>query len=74
MSSQYTDSGGNTDYSVQEMRWGLIPSFVPNHVELASKSSHNFATANARSDTLAQRPAYRSSIQHGWRCVIVCQG
>lgn len=58
---------------VQVMRWGLIPSFVPNALEQA-KSSSKFATANARVENILERPSYMDCIKQQRRCVVIAQG
>ncbi|VDL59895.1 unnamed protein product [Hymenolepis diminuta] len=58
--------------TVQVMRWGLIPSFVPNALEQAS--SYKFATSNARAENILERPSYMDCIKHRRRCVAIAQG
>lgn len=58
--------------TVQVMRWGLIPSFVPNALEQAS--SYKFATSNARAENILERPSYMDCIKHRRRCVVIAQG
>lgn len=49
------------------MRWGLVPAW--------SKSPQTrYATFNARSETLADKPAYRGAWQQGRRCLIPVAG
>ncbi|MEG4572558.1 SOS response-associated peptidase [Microcoleus sp. N3A4] len=50
----------------QFMRWGLIPSWAKD----MKIGSH---TINARSETVAEKPAFRSAIKHR-RCLIVADG
>ena len=50
----------------QFMRWGLIPSWAKD-MKIASKM------INARSETVAEKPAFRSAIKHR-RCLIVADG
>ena len=50
----------------QFMRWGLIPSWAKN----MKIGSH---TINARSETVAEKPAFRSAIKHR-RCLIIADG
>ncbi|MCC3408076.1 MAG: SOS response-associated peptidase [Microcoleus sp. PH2017_10_PVI_O_A] len=50
----------------QFMRWGLIPSWAKD-MKIGSK------TINARSETVAEKPAFRSAIKHR-RCLIVADG
>ena len=50
----------------QFMRWGLIPSWAKD-IKIGSK------TINARSETVAEKPAFRSAIKHR-RCLIVADG
>ncbi|MCY7383900.1 MAG: SOS response-associated peptidase [Microcoleus sp. CAN_BIN18] len=50
----------------QFMRWGLIPSWAKD-LKIGSKM------INARSETVAEKPAFRSAIKHR-RCLIVADG
>ena len=50
----------------QFMRWGLIPSWAKD-MKIGSK------TINARSETVAEKPAFRSAIKHR-RCLIIADG
>jgi putative SOS response-associated peptidase YedK len=50
----------------QFMRWGLIPSWAKD-IKIGSKM------INARSETVAEKPAFRSAIKHR-RCLIVADG
>ncbi len=50
----------------QFMRWGLIPSWAKD-MKIGSKM------INARSETVAEKPAFRSAIKHR-RCLIVADG
>ncbi len=50
----------------QFMRWGLIPSWAKD----MKIGSHNI---NARSETVAEKPAFRSAIKHR-RCLIIADG
>jgi putative SOS response-associated peptidase YedK len=50
----------------QFMRWGLIPSWAKD-LKIASH------TINARSETVAEKPAFRSAIKHR-RCLIIADG
>jgi putative SOS response-associated peptidase YedK len=50
----------------QFMRWGLIPSWAKD----MKIGSH---TINARSETVAEKPAFRSAIKHR-RCLIIADG
>ncbi|WP_373535901.1 SOS response-associated peptidase [Microcoleus sp.] len=51
---------------LQFMRWGLIPSWAKD-MKIGSKM------INARSETVAEKPAFRSAIKHR-RCLIVADG
>ncbi|MQF68923.1 SOS response-associated peptidase [SAR202 cluster bacterium AD-804-J14_MRT_500m] len=50
----------------QSMRWGLIPFW-------AKEEKSGYRMINARSETLGQRPAFRSSIR-SQRCLILADG
>ncbi len=50
----------------QFMRWGLIPSWAKD-MKIGSKM------INARSETVAEKPAFRSAIKHR-RCLIIADG
>ncbi|NJK74406.1 MAG: SOS response-associated peptidase [Microcoleus sp. SU_5_6] len=50
----------------QFMRWGLIPSW-------AKDAKIGNRTINARSETVAEKPAFRSAIKHR-RCLIIADG
>jgi putative SOS response-associated peptidase YedK len=49
------------------MRWGLIPSW-------SKEQKLKYATFNARSDSLVNKPAFRSAWKHGQRCLIPATG
>lgn len=49
----------------RQMRWGLVPRFA--------KEIGKYATFNARSETLATSPAFRTSFRDR-RCLIPCEG
>jgi putative SOS response-associated peptidase YedK len=53
-------------YLMEEMRWGLVPSWSKEPVS-------SFATFNARIETVAQKPAFRSAF-HKRRCIIPASG
>lgn len=48
------------------LRWGLIPSW-------SKGPDHRFSMINARAETIAEKPAYRSAFRHR-RCLIVADG
>ncbi len=48
------------------MRWGLVPSW-------AKEPSIGFKTINARAETVAERPAYRSALRYH-RCLVPAGG
>jgi putative SOS response-associated peptidase YedK len=53
--------------TLQQMRWGLIPAW--------SKGDRpTFATFNARGDTVANKPAFRSAWRAGRRCLVLAGG
>ncbi len=49
------------------MRWGLIPVW-------SKEPTSKYATFNARSDSLMQKPTFRSAWKHGHRCLIPATG
>lgn len=51
----------------QLMRWGLIPAWSKDPII-------KYATFNARSESLIDKPAYRSAWKHGQRCLIPATG
>ncbi len=52
---------------VQDMRWGLVPGW-------AKDPKIAWQTINARAETVAQKPAFRSAWRAGNRCVIPASG
>ncbi|VDP99461.1 unnamed protein product [Trichobilharzia regenti] len=67
VSSQLIDTQEN-GHSLQVMRWGLIPSFVP------GDESFKFHTFNARIESLLEKQTYKLSMKACKRCVVVAQG
>jgi len=59
-----------SDKDIQEFRWGLIPFWVKNN-EAAEKIKKG--TVNARSETVFEKPSFRSPITHN-RCLIPSTG
>ena len=53
-------------YVMEEMRWGLVPSW-------SKEAKSSFATFNARIETVAQKPAFRSAFRKR-RCIIPASG
>jgi putative SOS response-associated peptidase YedK len=53
--------------TLTSMRWGLIPSW-------AKDPKLGYSTFNARAETLATRPAFRSAWQAGRRCLVLADG
>ena len=49
------------------MRWGLIPAW-------SKEPTLKFATFNARSDSVMQKPTFRPAWKHGQRCLIPATG
>jgi putative SOS response-associated peptidase YedK len=47
-------------------RWGLIPSW-------AKEINTGYSTINARAETVAEKPSFRSAFRHR-RCFVVCDG
>ena len=56
--------GGRT---LEQMRWGLVPAWAKN-------DKQSYATFNARADTVATKPAFRSAWKAGRRCLIITDG
>lgn len=56
-----------TDRGWSLMRWGLVPSW-------SKEPKTKYATFNARAESLAEKPAYRSPWKHGQRCLIPAAG
>ncbi|CAH8872191.1 unnamed protein product [Trichobilharzia szidati] len=67
VSSQLIDAQEN-GHSLQVMRWGLIPAFVP------GDESFKFRTFNARIESLLEKQTYKLSMKACKRCVVVAQG
>jgi putative SOS response-associated peptidase YedK len=61
-----TVNGEKMQRQFQFMRWGLIPSWAKD----MKIGNH---TINARSETVAEKPAFRSAIKHR-RCLIIADG
>ena len=59
-----TDRGGRPRF--EELRWGLVPSW-------AKDTKTGFKMINARAETLAERPAYRSAFER-FRCLLPADG
>jgi putative SOS response-associated peptidase YedK len=49
------------------MRWGLVPAW-------SKEPKLKYATFNARSDSLMQKPTFRSAWKHGQRCLFPATG
>jgi putative SOS response-associated peptidase YedK len=56
----------NSPNRLDIMQWGLVPSW-------AKDPSAGFKTINARAETVAERPAYRSAIRYH-RCLVPANG
>jgi len=56
----------NSPNHLDFMRWGLVPSW-------AKDPSTGFKTINARAETVAERPAYRSALRYH-RCLVPANG
>ncbi|RZL20391.1 MAG: SOS response-associated peptidase [Pedobacter sp.] len=56
---------------IQLFQWGLVPSWVKDE-ESAKKIRMN--TLNARSETIYEKPSYRSAAKAGRRCIIPVDG
>lgn len=56
--------------TIQLFNWGLIPHWVKNKAEADKLKTH---TLNARSETVFEKPAFRSSIFSS-RCLIIADG
>jgi putative SOS response-associated peptidase YedK len=53
-------------YQFQQLRWGLIPSW-------AKDTSMGAKLINARAETVAEKPAFRSAFKHR-RCLVLADG
>ncbi|MGA8260199.1 MAG: SOS response-associated peptidase [Arenicellales bacterium] len=58
---------GATGRQLCMLRWPLIPHW-------AKEGKVKFATANAKGETLAEKPAFRNAWQRGRRCLIPANG
>lgn len=65
-SQQVLTVTGNGKRRAESMRWGLIPFW-------AKEQKVGYRMINARSETLGERPAYRSSMRRQ-RCLILADG
>lgn len=54
------------EYVMNDMRWGLVPAW-------SKTPSTTYATYNAKIETVADKPAYRSAFKHR-RCLIPASG
>jgi putative SOS response-associated peptidase YedK len=59
-------SNPDSDREFKELRWGLIPSW-------AKDSKMGAKLINARAETVAQKPSFRSAFRHS-RCLILADG
>ncbi len=55
----------------QMMNWGLVPSWVKSKEDAIKFRAQ---TLNARSDTMYEKPSYRSASKYGRRCLIPAEG
>lgn len=58
--------GGPSDLELRPMRWGLVPSW-------AKEESVGNRMINARAETVAEKPSFRSSFKTK-RCLVPCDG
>jgi putative SOS response-associated peptidase YedK len=63
---RHAEGAGPALRQMAMLRWGLIPSW-------ASDANFGFKCINARSETAADKPAYRSAFRHR-RCLILADG
>jgi putative SOS response-associated peptidase YedK len=61
---------GDKRGEVQLFQWGLVPFWTKDE---ASAEKTRYSTANARAETVWEKPAYRKSIQSG-RCLVSAHG
>lgn len=75
-----TDAGATTvagkaerrcDRCLHRMRWGLVPWFSSSS---SSSSQHLHYPINARSETLLDKPMFKTPLQRGQRCVLIVNG
>jgi putative SOS response-associated peptidase YedK len=59
-------SNPDSDREFKELRWGLIPSW-------AKDSKMGAKLINARAETVAEKPSFRSAFRHS-RCLIIADG
>lgn len=57
----------NHERALEMMRWGLVPSW-------AGDMKSGYATFNARADSVASKPAFRSAWRAGRRCLVLADG
>lgn len=60
-------TSANHERTLEMMRWGLVPSW-------AKDMKSGYATFNARADSLASKPAFRSAWKAGHRCLVLADG
>lgn len=59
-------SSGNSPMTLESLRWGLVPSW-------AKDPAIGWKMINARSETAAQKPAFRRPFERG-RCLVLADG
>lgn len=63
-----TQFKGEKQRSLSQMRWGLVPFFWKKTLKELP------ATFNARAETVAEKPMFRSAFREGKRCIIPASG
>lgn len=54
---------------IQPMQWGLVPSW-----HKGSPKKVSYETNNCRSESMMERPTYKTPLQKGRRCVVLADG
>ncbi|CAF1163176.1 unnamed protein product [Didymodactylos carnosus] len=70
ISEKHLDSSCDSSrYALCSMRWGLIPSYYQADIEKFS-----FTMNNCRSETIMEKPTFKTPFRNGQRCVVLAEG